>query len=137
MTGKIISIKDGNAEIEIICAEMPDKQKCFQGCSGCKFFAKKHNNPNIITAKNDVNAAIEQLVEVQLKEGIKLKGTILLFAVPLLVFLVVVGFLTYFKITAVVAFVTGVAAIAVTLLLLKALLKNKTFYYITNIKEIK
>lgn len=136
MQGKIISLKENIAQIEILCDEHKDKTQCSVGCTVCRLFASaKQKTQNIVTAENKINASVGQTVEVELKSYAQLTAIVLLFVFPILVFLIASGVLSYMEFSALVIFAGAVIAVCITLLLLKLCLKNKVFYDVVKITD--
>lgn len=131
MQGKIISVKENIAEIEIFCGKETDKIKCSVGCGVCRLFASgSAKKQNRVTAENKINASLGQTVELELKKNVRLKASLLLFLLPLLVFLTTSGILSYFEFSALIVFAGAVILVVITLILLKLALKNQVFYYV-------
>ena len=132
MLAKIIESSDKHTLAEVFC-DSHNEEHCNSHCKGCTHFKKPKKTERFIV-KNKINAKTGDLVELSLEEYARLKSSILLLLVPMLVFLVTAGIVSSLNIEAWLIFLISLASIAITLMVLGILLKNKTYYYISNVK---
>jgi len=130
MEAKIIEIASNSAKLEICCGEEKNVH-----CGACGMAAMNNSRPRQITAKNEISAEKGDIVEIELEAGAKTKASLMLFLTPLAVFLAAAGISTKSGLNAPFVFLISFTSLAVIFAVLKLLAGNKTYYYVSKIKE--
>ena len=130
MEAKVIENAVNSAKIEIICGEEKNIH-----CGACGMAGHKSGKPQFVTARNEIGAKKGDCVEVELETGAKTKAALILFLVPLVVFLLAAGIATSAGISTPLILLISFIAVSVVLVMLKFLVGNKSYYYLAKIKE--
>ena len=131
MYAKVLKTYKGKAEIEIVCTEASKENV---HCGACSMGQKPSAKPETVLARNRIKAKPGDMVEYNLKEHAELKAALLLFIGPLVLFMIALGLASALNLELWQSFLFGAGVLAITYIVLRYLLKNKTYYYITGIK---
>lgn len=131
---RVSSIKDGITFLELMCEEPKKDEGGKPHCGACGMF-KGNKKSKIVAVHNDVNASPGDIVSWSLEEGAQIKASLILFLLPLVVFILATAIVTSLGMSLPLIFLISFLSLAMTLLGLKLILKNKTYYYITGIEE--
>jgi len=133
MKGKIVEIVNSNlVRIEISCHEEKEKE-AISHCGACGLF-RKDAKAEIILARNSEHRVIGEEVECALEENAQMKSSALLLMLPIIIFLVTSGIVSSLTIKTWYILLISFTALVITFLVLKFVLKDKTYYYICTLK---
>ena len=141
MNGKLSKIIGSKAQIELICdqhslTEVNNNNE--KHCGACYLFRKNSyfnkNKKELVLVKNPAGAKLNDYVEFELEENAQIKSSLILFLLPLMVFLICASIVSTLAMETWLIILISFMSLAIIYLLLKIILKNKTFYYITKIK---
>ncbi|WP_292003757.1 SoxR reducing system RseC family protein [Chlorobium sp.] len=120
----------GKAEIALLCTDdAPEGLHC-GACNAGKQLSPRET----VLAENAVGAGAGDFVKVTMREHGELKAALTLFIVPLLSFLMALVAAHAASMSLWISFLSGAGALALTLFLLRIILKKKTYYLIAGIK---
>ena len=132
MTGKVTSLRRGYAEIELLC-KTKGEHNCEAHCNACSFFQTTEKK-QLTIAKNIIPLEVGDLVEYELEPGGALKSALILLLLPLIAFLITAGIVSALNMNRALIFLISFSAPVITLILLKTLLRDKTYFYVKRVK---
>lgn len=133
MYARVVSTSKKKADIIIICEDEAMKGPHCGFCSASGADAKR-NRKEIVLADNPVGAAPGNIVELGLDEHAELKAALILFVLPIVLFIGVLAVTAELGLSLWESAAWGLGSLAGTFLVLKLALKQKTYYRIERIK---
>ncbi len=131
MYAKVLKTYKERAEIEIVCT---DASKEHAHCGACSMGQKPSMKPETVLAQNRIGAKPGDMVECNLKEHAEIKAALMLFIMPLVLFMISLGLANSMALELWQSFLFGLLVLGGTYVVLRYTLKNKTYYHITGIK---
>ncbi len=131
MNARVLKTFDGKAEIELTCMEA---SKDDVHCGACTMNQKPSAKPETVIADNSTGANVGDLVYCKLKEHAEVKSALVLLIGPLVLFMITLGVAGAAEMELWQSFLAGVGVLALTYVVLRRALKNKTYYYIERTK---
>ena len=132
MYAKVLKTYKGKAEIEIVCKEASKENV---HCGVCSMGQKPSVKPETVLAQNRIKAKPGDMVECNLREHAEVKAALMLLIGPLVLFMIALGLANALALELWQSFLLGLFVLGITYIVLRYALKNKTYYYITGIKE--
>ncbi len=132
MYARVLNTYKGKAEIELLRCE--DSEENIH-CGACSMVTQSSEKPKKVLAENRKNANPGDIVKYGIKEHAELKAAFVLLLLPLMLFIVSLGISSFLAFELWHSFFLGVAVLTCTYLILRFILKNKTYYYITGKKQ--
>lgn len=132
MYGRVHAVRKGLAEIMVVCEDEALKGPHCGFCSASGGASGKAKNETIL-ARNDAGATAGTIVELSIDEHAELKAALILFVIPLTTFILALIAAAAIQLPLLQAAGTGGAVLLLTLVVLKAVLRNKTYHRVVRV----
>lgn len=132
MYARVLKLKGRLAEITVVCEDEAKKGPHCGFCSAAGGGSSKSKEERVL-ARNDADARAGSVVEVEIDDHAELKAALILFVIPLATFITALVVAAAFELTLMESAAAGGAVLALTLLLLKLVLRGKTYHRIVKV----
>ncbi|TCD47524.1 hypothetical protein E0L29_08040 [Chlorobium sp. N1] len=132
MYAKVHGLKGRLAEITVVCEDEARKGPHCGFCSAAGGGASGTKQETIL-ARNDARAPKGSIVEIEIDPHAELKAALILFVIPLATFIASLVAAAGFELPLLQSAAAGGGVLVLTLLLLKVLLRDKTYHRIVRV----